>query len=360
MKKIDKEFVLSDSSVNCYGYRLLTEGYMLAEFAKNPIGYYMHDRDAGILVKWERLAKKGDEIIGYPNINEANPRGDRTIDEINAGFLNAASMGHIVPVEFVDDPALRLPGQTGPTITKWYNRECSLVDIPGNYNALQLYDADDNPLNMNLFYKERTQSEIEDDETVEENLDVNKLLKAAIDNKDITQEQAAELKKLYYETPKKLLTALHEFAALRMGYIQGLSWDELDKNGLLEELKEKYLAGFQKKYYLKFGKHYKDPKEKESKQDEPDIKRLIQYALDQGDIDEALVEAWQKNFANDPVRLRGLINDRINVGIRKLKNKSWDSLDKDGGLEDLKKFAFQSFKEKYKEKFGIDYKENTK
>jgi hypothetical protein len=42
-----------------------------------------------------------------------------------------------------------LPGQTGPTITKWYNKECSLVDIPGNCNALtRLYDAQENELNL--------------------------------------------------------------------------------------------------------------------------------------------------------------------------------------------------------------------
>lgn len=42
-----------------------------------------------------------------------------------------------------------LPGQTGPTITKWYNKETSLVDVPGNPNAVvQLFDANDNEINL--------------------------------------------------------------------------------------------------------------------------------------------------------------------------------------------------------------------
>jgi hypothetical protein len=134
-KKIDKSYLLSDSSVNCYGFRLLTSGYQLPEFLKNPIGYYMHERDKGILVKWENLEIDGDKIIGKPVINLANPRGQQTVDEIESGFLTAASIGHIVVLETSDDPALMLPGQTGSTVTKWYNRECSLVDIPGNFNA---------------------------------------------------------------------------------------------------------------------------------------------------------------------------------------------------------------------------------
>jgi len=40
-KKIDREFILSDSSVNVYGFRLLTSGYQIDEYKKNPIGYHI-------------------------------------------------------------------------------------------------------------------------------------------------------------------------------------------------------------------------------------------------------------------------------------------------------------------------------
>lgn len=148
-RKIEREYVLSDSSVNEYGFRLLTSGYQLASFQKNPIGYYMHRREEGIVLKWENVRIEDDKVLGTPVINLSNGRGAQTCDEAENGFLNAASVGHIVVLEYSTDPAQMLPGQTGPTITKWYNKECSLVDIPGNCNALtRLYDAQENELNL--------------------------------------------------------------------------------------------------------------------------------------------------------------------------------------------------------------------
>ncbi len=148
-KKIDRQYVLSDSTVNEYGFRLLTSGYQLPAFKKNPIGYYMHRREDGIALKWEDLQIQDDQVVGVPVINLSNARGVQLCDEAENGFLNAASVGHIVVLEYSTDPELMLPGQTGPTITKWYNKECSLVDIPGNCNALtRLYDAQENELNL--------------------------------------------------------------------------------------------------------------------------------------------------------------------------------------------------------------------
>ena len=150
-KKIAKEFLLTDSSLNTYSYRLLTSGYLLDEFKKNPIGYYMHGtlefpREQGVLVKWDDLRQDGDKVYGKPCINLEHPRGERTVREIENGFLNAASVGKIVAVEISTNQADYLPTQEGPTVTKWFNRECSLVDIPGNYNALtDLVDENDFP-----------------------------------------------------------------------------------------------------------------------------------------------------------------------------------------------------------------------
>lgn len=158
-KKIDKEFCVTDNSVNVYKYRCLTEGLLLDEVKKNPIGFKMHNRDGGVVVRWEDFRIDGDKVFAKPVINLSHPNGEAIADEIENGFLNAASVGKIVCLAASDDPKLKLEGQTGPTVTKWFPREISLVDIPGNYNALaNLYDLEDNELNLADFVKPKNKN----------------------------------------------------------------------------------------------------------------------------------------------------------------------------------------------------------
>lgn len=148
-KKIDKEYCITDDSVNVYKYRCLTAGLMLDEVKRNPIGYLMHDRDKGVVVRWDDFRVDGDKVWAKPVINLSHPEGQSIADQVESGFLNAASVGKIKVLEASSDKKLMLPGQEKATITKWFPREISLVDIPGNYNALaNLYDRNDNELNL--------------------------------------------------------------------------------------------------------------------------------------------------------------------------------------------------------------------
>jgi hypothetical protein len=140
-QKIDKEFCLTDNSVNVYGYRLLSEGCELERF--NPaIGFLMHKRELGIAVRWEDFRREGDRIFAKPVVNsEVFPN---LAQQIIDGFYSAVSVGRIVALDTSDDPADKIEGQTSVTVKRWFPRECSIVDIPGNYNALaQLYDESD-------------------------------------------------------------------------------------------------------------------------------------------------------------------------------------------------------------------------
>lgn len=158
-KKIDKEFCLTDNSVNVYGYRLLTEGLDLAQYKKNPIGFMMHEREGGVLVKWEDFRTEGDKLFGKPVINLSHPKGEAIAAQVENGFINAASMGKIICLAATDDASLKMEGQTGPTVTKWFPREISFVDIPGNHNALaNLYDINDNELNLADFVKPKNET----------------------------------------------------------------------------------------------------------------------------------------------------------------------------------------------------------
>lgn len=143
-KKIDKEFCLTDDSVNVYGYRLLTSGLMLERF-RPAIGFLMHDRYKGVAVRWEDFRQEVGKLYAKPVVNiSLFPDLAKQIEE---GFYAAASVGHIVALETSDDPADKLEGQTSVTVKKWFPRECSIVDIPANYNSLaQLYDEKDGVL----------------------------------------------------------------------------------------------------------------------------------------------------------------------------------------------------------------------
>jgi len=310
VKKIEKEFVLSDSTVNCYGFRLMTSGYQLAEYQRNPIGYHMHDREGGVLVRWEDLRVDGDKVMGKPVINMSHPRAAQTVAEIEDGFLNAASVGHIVALEFSEDPSLRLAGQVGPTVTKWYNRETSLVDIPGNYNAIaKLYDKDQNEINLSDFTKtpklmqnlvltalqlsllnlaatateadvtnklndlaakaakaDLLQTELNNLKAATIKSQVNDILATALASKKVTKELSDKLAVDYADKPtelKALIDALPSYQSISSQLsgtkpdlsadILKKSWDELAETGELENLKANYPEVFKEKYKKEFG-----------------------------------------------------------------------------------------------------------
>jgi hypothetical protein len=291
----------------------MTIGYLMDEYKKNPIGYEMHKRADGVLVRWEDLRLDGDNVYAKPVINLNHPKGQATVEDIENGFLNAASVGHIVALDMSDDPALMLPGQTGPTVTKWFNRECSLVDIPGNYNALVLYDADENPINLSDFKKQKltphnimeikfTPAQLlamnlsadatevvvakafndlvakaaksEGLQTQLDNLSasvvtdkVTVILSDALAAKKITKEISDNLKADYKSNPeglKKLVDAMPAYVPLSKKIedqtasdeVKKLSWDELSDKGMLADLKADHFDLFKEKFKTEFGKEY--------------------------------------------------------------------------------------------------------
>ena len=72
--------------------------------------------------------------------DEEDEKGRTIAGKVERGFLRMASVGSWPPEEVSDDPALKLPGQTGPTATRWTMREMSVCPIGSNHNALAMYD----------------------------------------------------------------------------------------------------------------------------------------------------------------------------------------------------------------------------
>jgi hypothetical protein len=330
-KKFDKVFVLSDSTVNVYGFRLRTEGCVMEEVLKNPIGYYNHLKDDGVLVKWADVHVDGDQIKGTPVVNMEHPRGERTMKELEDGFLNAASVGHICLLdhEFEANPA----DEANPILVgkRWYYKECSLVDSPGNRNAFgaKLYDADGKEINL---------------------VDLTDFIKFLNKHSD--------MKKI--ELP--ITPALIEMLSLS----DEPTASEVSKGitGLNDRAKkaEKDLAD------------YKD------EQTAAEVKDL----LDAAEVDKKIFPAQKTNlataYAGKPKELKSLLDtmtgatvvDRLKKtdterdggatamtpAVKNLVDMGWDKLDKEGKLKDLKDADENAYIELYEKQFG--YKPNEK
>jgi hypothetical protein len=153
------EVIISDESINMYGFRVLTAGIDLTAFEKNPVMLYDHARRKDYeqstkdiilpIGKWNKLRKEGGKLIGEPEFDIEDSFAKEVARKFEKGYLNAASLNFgFDRIEWSEDPALMLPGQTGPTIVKCMLREISITDIPGNYNSVKL-SAQDKEISLN-------------------------------------------------------------------------------------------------------------------------------------------------------------------------------------------------------------------
>jgi len=150
-------FQVSDESVNSYGFRVLTAGIDTTQFERNPVLLFNHQGEwddanyCGPLGRWENL-KKDTKGELFPMVADAifdlnDPKAVLVAGKVDGKFINAASIG-LRPIEWSEDPALMLPGQTRPTVTKCKLLEISVVDFPANENALVLFDDEGKKVNL--------------------------------------------------------------------------------------------------------------------------------------------------------------------------------------------------------------------
>lgn len=161
-------FVLSDDSVNDYGFRVLTEGIDLGRFLKNPVMLYVHlrgfERSSGDpllpIGRWENVRKENNKLVADAVFDEEDEFSMKVYKKVKKGILNTASI-HFDIIELSEDANLMLQGQTMPTITKSVIKEVSIADIPGNANAVKLNYAgvsvklglqDSNPEDLNKLF----------------------------------------------------------------------------------------------------------------------------------------------------------------------------------------------------------------
>ena len=141
---MEKEVVISNSSLNSYGFRVLTEGIDTRQFERNPILLWMHNRplrgttdEVLPLGRVEHLRIDGDNLIGTPVFDETDPFAQRIKAKWEAGVLKMVSAGLDV-LEQSDAPEDLVAGQKYATVTRCRLREVSIVDIGANDDALVL------------------------------------------------------------------------------------------------------------------------------------------------------------------------------------------------------------------------------
>lgn len=141
-------FIVTDESVNEYGFRVLTAGIRTASFLRNPVGFFNHQREKGVICRWHNLRTEGSQMLAEVEFDTSDDVGKAIAGKVERGFIKAASIGFRV-LAISEAPELMLPGQTMPTVTECELVEISVVDIPGNRNALALYDEAGNRIDLN-------------------------------------------------------------------------------------------------------------------------------------------------------------------------------------------------------------------
>lgn len=123
-------FIVSDESVNVYGTILQTQGIELQDFLRNPVMYFNHYRDKGVIGRWENLRRDGNTLLADAVFDTKSELGAKVARQVQDGFLRSASVGfEALETEIVDGITV---------ITRSKLREISIVDMPANTNAVKL------------------------------------------------------------------------------------------------------------------------------------------------------------------------------------------------------------------------------
>lgn len=82
-------FILSDESLNSYGFVVQTAGIDTAQFERNPVMLYMHDRESGVVGRWENIRKDGTKLIADAVFDESTELGAKIKKQVDNGFCVA-------------------------------------------------------------------------------------------------------------------------------------------------------------------------------------------------------------------------------------------------------------------------------
>ena len=316
-----KRMILSDESINSYGFWVLTEGISMERFLKNPIMLFNHHRTSRgktdeilPIGRWENLTVENGVLYGTPVFDEKDEFAMKIRSKLESGILSSCSIGISVKTWSEDVKYLK-PGQQYPTAVACELMEVSIVDIPSNPNAaggLILYDDNENMITLA-------------DGTLPEGI-INKL-----NSKKMSEKIALKLGLPTTATVDEIILAIDKVGAAKDTEIATLK----------AELKT-----------------LKDEKAQSLK---AQADTLINEAVQDGRIDAKAKEKFEKLFESDfegaktileSISKRNPMGAEVTNNVSDLEKLSWDELDKLEKLAELKAKDPALYEKKYNEKFN--------
>lgn len=323
-------FILHDDSVNTYRFRMLTSGANLDEFRRNPV-MFLHHNDYDLPIgRWENIRVEGSQILADAVFDELDDQAMKVKGKVDRGFIRMASIGAWAPEEKTEDPAMMLPGQTGPTVTKWTVREASIVAIGANHNALRMYNRSTGEL-IDLSDTDAV-LRLMDDLSIKKN-DNMSTLKTILNLQDNASDADIE-------------TAVQNLQQENESLKQTNATLE-DENKRLKDEADK--AETQRKEMQK-----------------TEAVKLVDAAVRDGRLDASGKDAFIALFDTDFERAKATLNaipkvksvvsqiEEQQVELKDFVSKSWNELDRAGLLPKLKDAAPEIYAQKFKAEFGTD------
>lgn len=129
-------FILSDETINSYGFKVLTSGIDTSVFDANPVMLYEH-KSIDLIGLWTKAIKEGKAIKADAQFDEHDELAQKIRGKVERGILKGVSIGF----QILETAQERLPdGTIIPVVTRCKLMEASLCALPSNSNALRLYN----------------------------------------------------------------------------------------------------------------------------------------------------------------------------------------------------------------------------
>lgn len=124
-------FVLSDETLNSYGFIVKTKGIYLERFKANPVMLYMHERESGVIGRWDNIRIEDGKLLADALFDESDPLGLKIKTKVEGGFIRSVSIG-------ISD-VVKETVKGVETVVQCVLNEVSIVDIPSNQNSVKLF-----------------------------------------------------------------------------------------------------------------------------------------------------------------------------------------------------------------------------